>query len=152
MSNAAKQIKSIGYRIVESDERADFIPNLVKGNIKALMNYENIVYHRMTMATEGTENEYAGGMWQFIEFDNGAKAMVWDEPFDKVLTINEQMNYFCKPMTVLNLCIAINICACSDLAFAIHGAAQESLVDNYHKLREVADTLPGGDTIFGFID
>jgi hypothetical protein len=146
------KVEAIPYKVVPESKREKFIPNLVANNFKALMHFDAMVFNQMDNATEGTENEYTGGMWDFLEFENGAKAMVLSGDYNKVMQVAPQQNYYSGSMSQLSLCIAINICVCSRLSFAVAGAAQHNLAENYHLLREVADTLPDGVEIFGFID
>lgn len=141
-------VKPIGFRIVRHAERNKFLIDLCGGNIAASMMYETRIFNRMSRTTPA----YHGGGWHFVEFENGARAMVLKDELDKLWEIAPQANYFERPMTLLNLCVALNICVSSDMAWNTPNHTAQLLSRNYHLLREVADTLPDGETIFGFID
>jgi hypothetical protein len=145
-------VAAMTFKVVPDKQREKFIPELVGMNMKALMNFEAMIFNHMDNATKGTENEYKGGMWDFIVFENGAKAMVLSGDYTKVLQVAEQQNYYRGSMSQLSLCIALNLCVCSRLSFAVGQPAAQLLADNFHLLREVADTLEDGAEIFGFID
>ncbi len=148
MSEVEDVVKPIGFRIVRHAERKKFLIDLCGGNIMASLEYENRIFGRMHRTTPN----YGGGGWHFVEFENGARAMVFKDELDKLYPIHPQANFFEKPMSLLNLCVALNICVCSDMAWNTPNHTAQLLSRNYHLLREVADTLPDGQTIFGFID
>lgn len=138
---------TIPFKLVPNRSRMRFLPTLVAGHMAAMLHYENQVFSLM-----GKSNpEYRGGSWDFIEFDNGAKAMVLRD-HDKQIEVIEQPNYYSGTMSQFALCIAVNLCVSSRLSFVTQGQTQKNLANNYHLLREVAAGLPDGREIFGYID
>lgn len=142
----------ITYKKVPTRSRLKFLPTLVANNMRVMLVYECSVFDKMTASTAGTETPYQGGKWDFLEFENGAKAMVLSGDYDKVLQANQQLNYYSGSMSQFALSIAINMMICSQLSFATRGMTQTNLAENYHKLRAVASELPDAVEIFGFLD
>lgn len=138
----------IPYTKVPTRSRMRFLPNLVAGNMAAMVHFESQVF---TMMGKSDPN-YGGGSWDFIEFENGAKAMVLSGDYDRKVEVIEQPNYYSGTMSQFALSVAISLCVSSRLSFVTRGQTQKNLVENYHKLREVAGNLPDGVEIFGYID
>lgn len=119
------------HTIVADRFRTGFIPNLVDHNPQATMAYENAVYAFMQKFTD----QYKGGHWEFIEFENGAKAMIFDH--DQIVICQNPDNYYEGGMSLRALSMACNLMACSHLSFRTTGWTHDRLVKNYHLLREV---------------
>lgn len=138
----------IPFKLVPNRSRMRFLPTLVAGHMAAMLNFESQVF---TMMGKSDPN-YSGGSWDFIEFENGAKAMVLAGDYDRQIGVIEQPNYYSGTMSQFALSVAISLCVSSRLSFVTRGQTQKNLVENYHKLREVAGNLPDGVEIFGYID
>jgi hypothetical protein len=120
------------HTIVPERLRPTFIPNLLANNLKALLNFENLIYQFMNKFTE----EYNGGYWEFVTFENGAKAMILN--YEKVVPCNHEENYFSGEMSFRSLSLACNLMVCSHMSFMTFGQTQENLGNNYHLLRDVS--------------
>lgn len=119
------------HTIVADRFRSEFIPNLVAQNPQATLAYENAVYAFMRKFTD----YYKGGHWEFIEFENGAKAMIFDH--GEIVMCHNHDNYYDGGMSIRALSMACNLMACSHLSFMTTGQTQDRLAENYHLLREV---------------
>ena len=138
------------YRIVSESKRLDFIPELVAMDLKALMNYEPLIYTLMDNGTSCDNEPYSGGYWEFRVYENGAKAMVLDE--DRRFEVQRMCDGAEGNMSAEALSLACNIMACSMLCGVVTDKAQESLANNYHLLRDAIDGNADAGEIFRFID
>lgn len=119
------------HTIVADRFRSEFIPNLVGQNPQAIMAYENAIYAFMRKFTD----QYKGGHWEFIEFENGAKAMIFDH--SEIVLCHNPDNYYEGAMSLRALSMACNLMACSHLGFWAIGWTYDRRAKNYHLLREV---------------
>ncbi len=119
------------HTIIADRFRPNFIPDLVAHNPKAMLQYEAAVYNFMNQFTDA----YNGGHWEFIEFENGAKAMIFDHP--EIVMCHNHDNYYEGGMSLRALSMACNLMACSHLSFQTSGQTQDNLAQNYHLLRDV---------------
>lgn len=120
------------HTIVPDRLRPTFIPQFLAQDFKALLNFENLIYQFMNKFTP----EYHDAMWDFVTFENGAKAMVLN--VEKVVPCENVDNYFSGEMSLRSLSLACNLMVCSHMSFMTFGQTQENLSNNYHLLRDVS--------------
>ena len=139
------------FTVTPEDQRLDFLPDLVAGNIKALTSYEHGIYNMMHNTTNGA---YSGGYWEFITFSNGAKAMIIDD--NQKVEVMQPSNGYQGEMTLKALSLAINAMMCSLLSFSTEGATQAELANNYHNLMDMISQCPPFNSeageIWAFLD
>lgn len=121
----------MNHTIVPDHLRTAFIPNLLANNLRALLQFENLIYQFMNKFTK----EYNGGRWEFVTFENGGKAMIFD--FENVVPVENVDNYYSGQMSLRALSLASNMMVCSHMSFLTFGKTQENLSANYHFLRDV---------------
>lgn len=118
--------------IIAEKDRPNFLPTLVANNLMAMMAYEGMVFSTMSKFTKA----YNGGMWDFVEFEGGGKAMILPQTF--VVACHNHDNYFEGKMSIRSLSLACNLMVASHLSFQVTGQCQDNLSENYHLLREVS--------------
>jgi len=134
------------FKQVKEKNRMRFLPTLAGA---AHPTFERFVMDTMANANPA----YKGGYWDFIEFPNGAKAMILPGESKSKIQIRQQANGFSGSMSPTSLSIALNISACSYLSFHTVGPTQRALSKNYHLLRETLDSeLFDTKEIFRFLD
>ena len=147
------------FTVVKQEDRLDFFPKLVAMDMVTLMMFENSLYAAISEATDS----YAGGMWEFIIFENGAMAAVLldteetefelNKDFDcgTTVQVNLQQNYYGGRMSLFSLSLAVNMLQCSRLSFTKRKSAI-ALGTNYHLLREALHEYPEYSEIHSFLD
>lgn len=132
------------FKVVE--KRENFLHGIAG---YSAMKYQNMVYNTMRKVNR----EYRGGYWEFIEFTNGAKAMVMTFPSDKTMVqIPPQQNYFEGTMSLYALSLALNMVACSHISFVTNKEVQEHLSQNFQRLQEAVSEIPEYRTVMSFLD
>lgn len=118
--------------IIADDQRSEFLPNFLMNNTLAIIKFEALVYDY----TRSSTPEYNGGYWEFVEFENGAKAILFND--SKKVPCSNDGNWFEGEMSLLALSLASNLMACSHMSFVTQGDLQQRVSDNFYLLREVA--------------
>lgn len=136
------------YRTLNELERPYFLTGLNAGKVMAGVRFEGSIFDLMGR----NDPNYVGGLWEFIQYENGAKAIVLGTVDDFKIKVPPQMNYWEGEMSPFALSIALNMTLCSYMSFE-GGIVGESLGNNYHLLRETLDDecMEAG-AIFGFLD
>jgi hypothetical protein len=133
-------------RILPEEERNDA---LHKRFGPAFMVYENAVFTFMSRMTEGSENPYVGGYWEFAETENGGFFMFLDT--SKRYTLCNEGNYSDIEMSAESASVAVNIYACSHLSFKYQDRVPY-LSENYYLLMDYVADLPESGLIYSAID
>ena len=142
------------YTVIDDQaERGMFLVQLACGNVLKSIEYENALFSLY----QRNDDEYTGGLWTMMQFNNGARAMVYDMESDRKIDVPAQQNYFKGEMTPLALSLALNMFVCSHMSFdAASGHAAQSFGENYQLLRVAIfndeSTCKEVPAIAGFLD
>lgn len=142
-----------GFKLVPESERTNFLPSIAQHHY---LNLENIYFNVLQKTVSG----YSSGYHEFVEFPNGAKAVLFDLTEDEKSQVTGLMNYYNGQMTPRAYSLCAFILACNHLGHIQYenGAQSEAnkLFDNFEKLMDVAYTheMFADETteIAGFLD
>lgn len=111
-----------------------FLPTLLGYHMQAMSMFESNMFSLMDRNNE----DYNGGNWNCVEFENGAMAMLFGD-METMVEVPEQQNYFSGAMSELALSMALNMLLCSQFSFTLERnfpETSELVAKNYHLLRD----------------
>lgn len=130
--------------IVPDDRRMAFLPHHVHGGALKVIAVETKFYN----VAGRISRDYHGGFWNFHEVSNGAwfispKA---DSPFHVAV----DGNFFTGDLKPETFGLVTSLMAMSELSFDYE--SDDTIAENFHKLRDYAASLPDSSDIFAAID
>ncbi len=129
---------------IRVDRRMAFLRRHIRGNMKDVITFENVVYDTMGRLCAA----YRGGYWEFFDVSNGAFFMVPNGYAS--MDIEVDGNGFHGAMNPNAAGIVVTLMALS--ALACHRSENERFADGFHNLRDYVLTRDDREQILRAID